>query len=130
MLKPPRTQSGMAFIFNANSLCFIFQNKHSEKNQPLPACLLNSGDQACAGHLTELNTGDAELAHIPLGTAGKFATVVQTYLAGVARKLLQLGECLVIDVAIGIGQSRLLQGCLLGCVLGYHALALYLAGLH
>ena len=32
MLKPPRTQSGMAFIFNANSLCFIFQNKHSEKN--------------------------------------------------------------------------------------------------
>ena len=44
----------------------------------LPARLLNSGDQAFGSHLAELNTAEAEDAHVSFRTSGHFATVVQT----------------------------------------------------
>ena len=96
----------------------------------LPACFLHSGDKAGAGHLTELNSGDAELAHISFGTARDLASVVEADSGSVSRELLQLGESIIVDVAVCISQRGLLEGSLTLGVFGYHLLALHLAGFH
>ena len=44
----------------------------------LPACLLDAWDKTVACHLTELDTADAELAHISFWTSGERTAVVHT----------------------------------------------------
>ena len=55
----------------------------------LPACLLDAWDKTVACHLTELDTADAELAHISFWTSGERTAVVHTARSLVLRKLVE-----------------------------------------
>src|SRR5699024_6135119 len=87
--------------------------------QSLPGSLFHSGDESFGSHFPELDTADAELAHVSFRTAGNHAAVVQTDGVGVAREL---------------AQTFLVAGRLEGCTfLGipvHEFLAFHLAGFH
>ena len=87
----------------------------------LPACFFYSGDEAGRCHFAELDTRQAELAHVALGTTGDGATVVQTHARGVLGQELQSLVCLVVAGSLESG--------LLGGVFGHEFGALHLAGL-
>ena len=85
----------------------------------LPACLLDAWDKTVACHLTELDTADAELAHISFWTSGERTAVVHTACCGVLRELVQSGPI------TGLFESFPLLG-----ILGNQFRAFYLAGFH
>ena len=54
----------------------------------LPAGFLHPWDKTGRSHLAELDTADAKLSHITLGTSRDLAAVVQTHGRRVARECL------------------------------------------
>ncbi len=88
----------------------------------LPRSFADAGDESFGGHFAELDTRDAELTHITLGTAGNGATVVKAHAGGVFGDQLQSLKAFVVA---GLLESSLFSG-----VLGYELCALNLAGFH
>ena len=99
----------------------------------LPGCFLDAGDETCRCHFAELNTRDAELADVSLGTACDGAAVVEADGIAVLGERLELLCCLVSLGAVlfvdTLVDNLLELGTLLG-VLGCKTGALHFAGLH
>ena len=85
----------------------------------LPTCFFHAGDEAGDCHLAEVNTRNAELAHIAFGAAGQLAAVMHADGAGILREFLK-GDDGLLHVLGLTGADNFFQGSAFGGVLGDH----------
>src|SRR5690606_2807192 len=78
-----------SLLFYKNYLVNCYSRQTRNLGKILPTSFTYARDFSIKGHIAEDISADTEMAHITFRTAGKLATIFQTYGRRILRKLIQ-----------------------------------------